>query len=156
MPHIRSESEHFLTLSSSFPNSDSKLRIPTSLVVEDSKITPIYEEIPEAPPPRRYITKPVCSRTAQERVRNFRTSRPDRDAYKYNEEPFYEEIREVWRGKGRTPTRQSGPLRLGSISYEEHKLDQTVKWAMDNFDFSETGKLFDKLFNTFLSYEAIE
>lgn len=79
------------------------------------------------------------------RLDDFGMLRPDRDTHTYNEVPFYEEIPNSWEGVVRPPNGESEFRISGYKSYDEQELDQTVKWAMENIDFSETGMQFRRI-----------
>jgi len=118
-------------------SADSRLRIPTSLLVNNSRIAPIYEEIPEVLPLQKPIARPVVSRKDQG-LDNIGISFPDTDIHKYNDVPIYEDVQDVWERRVKTPTQEPGVFTSGIKSHEEQELDDTVKWAMENFDFTET------------------
>ena len=119
---------------------DSRLRIPTSLLVNNSRITPIYEEIPEVLPLQKPKARTVVSRKDQG-LDNIGVSFLDTDIGKYNDVPIYEEVQDVWERRVKAPPQEPAVFNSSSKSYEEQELDDTVKWAMENFDFSETGLL---------------
>ena len=104
--------------------------------MKNSRITPIYEEIPENPSLPNREARPIFSGKERRRLDDFGALRPDRDTYTYSEVPFYEEIPNSWEGVVRKPKDES---------YDEQELDRTVKWAMENIDFSETGMLLRRI-----------
>lgn len=122
------------------PNQISRVRFPSSVLIKNSRITPIYEEIPELVSheiPRNF-SQSIVKRTAWEQ-------QPLKNSEERNV-PVYEEIPDVWNDSVRIPTnRQTKQFTIiGNLSPEEEVLDRTVQWAMDNFVFSETGATFLK------------
>ena len=125
-------------------NPNSKLRIPTLMLIKNSRITPIYEEIPDDFNLRRPSPRRNAWETERQELGAYDTLF-DRDKSAVSVAPLYEEIPDLWDGRFNTPTRETRFLRERGKSPEEQTLDQTVKWAMDNFVFSETGMLYKGL-----------